>query len=92
MCRLVIRTIGAKASLKSACVSCHQKDDKHKATFGTRCDDCHAEKNWKETLFDHDKKTPYPLLARHRQVKCAACHREDWVKGKLKTDLCFLSP
>jgi hypothetical protein len=75
----------SKGKLKNACISCHQKDDKHRASFGTKCDDCHTEKNWKESLFDHDRKTPYPLLARHQQVKCTACHKVDWVKGKLKT-------
>jgi hypothetical protein len=67
------------------CDSCHKKDDMHKGIFGTRCEECHAEKNWKETLFDHDKKTTYPLLFKHKQIKCGSCHHEGWIKGKLKT-------
>jgi hypothetical protein len=67
------------------CNSCHKKDDKHKGSFGTKCDDCHVEKNWKETQFDHDRKSTYPLLFKHKQVSCESCHKVDWIKGKLKT-------
>jgi cytochrome c1 len=67
------------------CKSCHKKDDTHKGIFGTKCDDCHVEKGWKETQFDHDRKSTYPLLFKHKQVKCASCHKDDWIKGKLKT-------
>jgi len=66
------------------CNACHKKDDKHKAIFGSKCETCHVEKNWKETLFDHDQKTTYPLLFKHKQIKCASCHKDDWIKGKLK--------
>jgi hypothetical protein len=74
-----------KGKLKTACISCHQKDDRHKGNFGTKCETCHVEKDWKEILFDHNKNSTYPLLFKHKQVKCASCHKEDWVKGKLKT-------
>ena len=67
------------------CKSCHKKDDRHKGIFGTKCDDCHAEKDWKETQFDHDRNNAYPLRLKHKQVKCESCHKADWTRGKLKT-------
>jgi len=75
-----------KDKLKTDCYSCHQKDDKHKGGFGPKCESCHVERGWKEILFDHDKKTKYPLLGKHHDVKCVSCHKGDLYKDKLKTD------
>jgi hypothetical protein len=77
-----------KDKLKMDCLSCHLKDDKHKANFGVKCADCHSDKNWKEIFFDHDKKTKYPLLGKHRDTKCISCHKGNLYKDKLKSD-CF---
>jgi hypothetical protein len=65
------------------CNSCHKKDDKHKASFGTKCEDCHVEKKWKDIVFDHDKATKYLLLGKHKQTKCVNCHKGDSFKDKL---------
>jgi len=75
-----------KDKLKSDCYSCHQKDDKHKASFGSKCESCHVDRSWKEILFDHDKNTKYPLAGKHRDVKCVSCHKGDLYKDKLKSD------
>lgn len=60
------------------CFSCHRKDDKHNATLGERCGDCHSERDWKDTggRFSHDK-TRFVLRNAHARpaVKCAACHQ-----------------
>lgn len=81
-----------KDKLKMDCYSCHKKDDDkekgHKGKFGTKCETCHNAKSWKEMAFDHDKKTKYPLLGKHRDAKCVACHKGDLYKDKLKSD-CF---
>jgi len=58
-----------------ACVACHRKDDKHKGSLGEACGDCHTERNWKESKFDHDK-TRFPLLGKHRAAKCEDCHKD----------------
>ncbi len=64
-----------KQKLGSTCIGCHTKDDKHKGSLGNECAACHTERDWKETgKFDHDK-THYPLLGKHREVKCTACHK-----------------
>ncbi|MDD2702137.1 MAG: cytochrome C [Sideroxydans sp.] len=55
------------------CVGCHRKDDKHKGSLGTACANCHDEKSWKSTHFDHSR-TKFPLSGKHEKVKCLACH------------------
>lgn len=74
-----------KEKLPMDCYSCHKKDDKHKANFGTKCESCHVERDWKEILFDHTKSTKYPLLFKHKEVKCSSCHKGDIYKDKLQT-------
>jgi hypothetical protein len=56
------------------CISCHKKDDVHKAQLGKRCESCHNEKNWKDALFDHGR-VPFPLLGSHAKVECKKCHQ-----------------
>ena len=70
------------------CSVCHKdEDDKiHKGKFGAKCETCHAEKGWKEVLFDHNKKTRFPLLGKHfSPVQCVSCHKGDLYKDKLQT-------
>ena len=57
-----------------ACVACHAKDDKHRKTLGTLCEQCHNAKSWKAWTFDHDKRTRFPLDGKHEGVACSACH------------------
>lgn len=57
----------------SICFDCHREDDPHKQRLGKQCADCHAEKTWKETKFDHAK-TDFALKGKHREVMCSACH------------------
>lgn len=56
------------------CVACHKKDDPHKAILGARCESCHTASDWKHSAFDHGK-TDYPLVGKHGEVECLACHR-----------------
>jgi hypothetical protein len=60
--------------LKTECISCHKKNDKHRGTLGVKCDTCHKESDWKTIKFDHDRDTKYPLKDRHRGVTCDGCH------------------
>jgi len=60
------------------CFSCHKKDDKHQATLGVQCQDCHGERDWKDTRrFDHDK-TKFRLRNGHaaKKVVCKDCHSD----------------
>lgn len=66
-----------KEKLSMRCISCHRKDDAHKGSLGEKCDKCHAAKGWKQTRFDHDLDTKFPLKEKHAQAKCQACHKTD---------------
>ncbi len=72
----------AKTKFRDApklCNDCHRKDDQekgHKGKLGTKCENCHNDKNWKEAKFDHEK-TKFPLLGgKHAEVKCTECHAD----------------
>ncbi len=67
------------------CNSCHRKDDVHKGGLGVKCADCHSESSWKETQFDHDKKTRFALTGKHADVKCADCHKNNDYKDTART-------
>jgi len=74
--------------LATACVSCHQKDDRHKGKLGSRCEQCHGDTSWRRTSFDHDV-TRFPLIGRHSVVPCEECHRSLQFKGTpLNCDAC----
>ena len=66
---------------KSACISCHEKDDQHKMRLGSVCEDCHNALSWKRWDFDHDKRTRFKLDGAHRRIDCYACHSKP-VKGR----------
>ncbi len=68
-----------KDKVGTACIDCHKKDDDgakgHKGSLGRDCAACHTEGGWKEKAkFDHDK-TKFPLLGKHIDTKCDACHK-----------------
>jgi hypothetical protein len=70
------------------CVSCHRRDDMkdgHKGHFGSRCESCHNEGEWKISSFRHDRDTHFALLDRHRNVKCGNCHNAPLYKEKTPT-------
>jgi hypothetical protein len=58
------------------CGDCHA--DPHKGEFKHDCVDCHSTSTWKKSTFtstfDHSK-TAFPLLGKHAQVSCEACHK-----------------
>ncbi len=58
------------------CVACHQPEDVHEGTLGTRCAVCHNPNGWQYWEFDHDKQTEFPLQGAHEELGCTACHKE----------------
>jgi len=64
------------------CVSCHAIKDVHKNRFGRECQDCHNEKKWSESTFDHTRDTQYVLKGIHKSVTCHACHTKPVQKKK----------
>ena len=67
----------------SVCNACHKKDDKHKGKLGADCTNCHVEKGWKATTFDHNKAN-FKLLGKHVNVNCKSCHIGDGYKDTPK--------
>lgn len=59
------------------CTNCHE--DKHKGSFGTDCLQCHSLTSFKSADrskgFDHEK-SRFPLLGKHKAIKCEACHKQ----------------
>lgn len=59
------------------CLDCHE--DPHNGSMGSACKNCHSVQGWNklanfsERTFDHST-TGYPLLGKHRTVRCASCH------------------
>jgi hypothetical protein len=76
-CHLPEKGLLYQQKLSGKCIACHRDDDQtkgHKGSLGEKCDTCHNETSWKgSTKFDHDK-TQFPLLGKHDDTKCEACH------------------
>jgi hypothetical protein len=72
-----------------SCTACHI--DPHRGEFRKSCDSCHTTSGWKTMLqgfdFDHSK-TKYPLLGKHAQVACSACHIKDNFKKEIPFATC----
>ncbi len=58
----------------TSCVSCHRGDDPHRGRNGERCQQCHSEREWGRSRFNHDKDTKFPLRGPHKEAGCTACH------------------
>ncbi len=61
---------------RTECVSCHLGKDKHFGRFGEKCEDCHQEKSWQKTIFDHKRDTDFVLKGQHHKISCESCHRK----------------
>lgn len=59
---------------KGKCSSCHE--DPHQEKLGDNCTQCHDEKQWKTTSFNHDK-TDFMLENKHEELSCKSCHVND---------------
>ena len=64
------------------CHGCHRKDDKHKATFGARCESCHNARAWGIWDYDHAARARYALDGAHARVACAQCHTAPAPRGR----------
>ncbi len=72
----------------SNCTPCHR--DPHQGRFGKNCENCHVTSGFNiinQKSFDHNK-TNFPLLGKHRFVKCSDCHKQG-LKVKLKYQKCM---
>jgi hypothetical protein len=69
-CHLTVRYKDAK----SACLSCHEKQDVHKGAYEKSCESCHNTRDWRGWDFDHDR-TNFGLQGKHRDIRCGECHK-----------------
>jgi hypothetical protein len=67
-----------------ACFDCHEADDPHDGRLGEKCNDCHNERRWANTEFDHED-TDFSLQAKHEEVLCNACHPNERYEKTPKT-------
>lgn len=75
------------------CIDCHA--DPHHGGFEGTCESCHTTESWKRfsaaelaKTFDHAK-TKYPLLGKHAEIECDACHAEGDFKKPLRFQKCM---
>lgn len=61
------------------CVDCHAIKDVHTNRFGNQCQNCHVEKKWDISIFDHNRDTDYRLEDAHRKPGCNACHAQNYL-------------
>jgi hypothetical protein len=73
----------------ASCSDCHA--DPHKGEFRQGCESCHSTSTWKKSSFaarfDHSK-TAFPLLGKHLDVTCAACHMHGDFKAPIAHQNC----
>ncbi len=62
--------------LPQTCSHCHGLQDVHENRFGTACESCHTDDNWKSKSFDHGKFTKFELTGAHNTAACSDCHGE----------------
>ncbi len=74
-------------NIAKKCVACHQSNDIHTGNMGTKCQSCHNEKSWKNTRFDHNKKTKFKLLGKHKKLACHSCHKTPVAQAKKQKKL-----
>jgi hypothetical protein len=73
-----LKNVDFRAAAKR-CEECHEEI--HGGQFAVRgkntgCADCHNAAKWKPSVFNHDTRTPFALKGAHKDVRCAACHKE----------------
>lgn len=73
-CRACHRPKEKYRQARRECVACHRKQDAHQGKLGKKCENCHVARGWRESGFDHDRKTDFPLRGRHDKVACVLCH------------------
>ena len=68
----------------TSCASCHRAADVHAGQNGQQCQTCHSVDGWDKRIFDHST-TNFPLLDKHGEVPCRACHTNGVVQETTPT-------
>jgi len=69
------KTYGGINNKTNSAKSGSDGDIKANSTFSNTCTDCHSEKGWNTTTFNHSD-TGFALEHRHAELHCAACHTD----------------
>ncbi|MEO5693967.1 MAG: cytochrome C [Usitatibacter sp.] len=64
---------GSDRRVGSECISCHRKDDAHRAQEGEACGGCHDAASWRVARYDHSQ-SRFPLTGAHYRIECKSCH------------------
>jgi hypothetical protein len=81
------------ASLTQKCTECHKNihGDQFAVEGETDCIRCHSVlKDWKINNFNHSK-TNFPLVGKHVDVECKACHKETVIENEKERRIYKLS-
>jgi len=67
------------------CLNCHK--DPHRGELRADCSTCHAPQGWrgKDLKFDHNRDSKYPLQGKHKELRCAKCHKSQPAGAPLVT-------
>jgi hypothetical protein len=70
-----------QAPAETACQHCHA--DPHAGRGGAECETCHGTKAWVPSSFDlaRHAKTALPLVGKHAEAPCTACHLDGQLTG-----------
>jgi hypothetical protein len=76
---------GKPRKVPMTCIGCHKEDDVHRGGNGPSCQTCHSARGWKQTTFDHNAKTDFPLRGAHTRAACKDCHKSGVFTQKIAT-------
>lgn len=74
-CEACHRPTDPKRKRDRDCLACHRSDDVHKGRNGTDCKECHNDRDWNKSDFDHFRATRFRLAGAHAKLACLACHK-----------------
>ncbi len=62
--------------LPTKCVACHPEPTVHKGQYGTRCEQCHTTKSFRNIRALHDV-GDFSLKGSHNRLACRRCHKDN---------------
>ena len=75
-----------KDKIPKDCYGCHKADDSHAGRFGSKCDSCHDNDEWRPVKYDHLARTKFALVGIHAKLDCHVCHTASVDTQKLGSD------
>jgi len=73
-CRACHADDPSSAPTPKTCNGCHRLDDTHRGARGDACKDCHGERAWSPSRFDHKRDASHALAGAHAKTACELCH------------------